>query len=365
MYGIPATCVSDNGGQFDSEEFSQKWQFTHVTSSPTYPQSNGKAEQAVKSAKQQLKKAKKSGSDPYLAVLACRNTPTQGFSTSAAQRLMSRRTNTLLPATEMLLQPAVPAKAMEEMNRNKTRQASYYNQHARDLPELEVGDIVRFIPPSRDRSSRQEQIKAPVRARMGSRLYVIVTEDGREFRRNRKHPRKTTERFRSILAANNAASTVAANSAAPTVTANSAAPTVAANQAASTVAANQAASTVAVNQAASTVAANQAASTVAANQAASTVAANQAASTVAANQAASTMAANQAAPTVAVTQAASTVTPDEAVGDGSTADANSDRETVEANRGGDEVDADSIGAMSTKSGRTVRPPAHLQDYICS
>ena len=250
----------------------------------------------------------------------------------------------------MLLQPAVPAKAMEEMNRNKTRQASYYNQHARDLPELEVGDIVRFIPPSLDRSSRQEQIKAPVRARMGSRLYVIVTEDGREFRRNRKHPRKTTERFRSILAANNAASTVAANSAAPTVTANSAAPTVAANQAASTVAANQAAPTVA---------ANQAASTVAANQAAPTVAANQAASTVAANQAASTMAANQAASTVAVTQAASTVTPDEAVGDGSTADANSDRETVEANRGGDEVDADSSGAMSTKSGRTVRPPSTL------
>ena len=85
---------------------------------------------------------------------------------------MSRRTKTPLPTTEMLLQPAVPTTAMEEMSRNKTR------QHARDLLELQVGDMVRFIPPSCDQSSRQEQIKAAVRARHASRSYVIVTEDG-------------------------------------------------------------------------------------------------------------------------------------------------------------------------------------------
>ena len=118
----------------------------------------------------------------------------------------------------LLLQLAVPATAMEEMSRNKTRQASYYNQHARDLPELQVGDIVRFIPPGRDRSSSQEQIKATVRARHASRSYVTVMEDGREFRRSRKHLRKTTEQFQFTVAANNVASTVTANSEAPTVT---------------------------------------------------------------------------------------------------------------------------------------------------
>ena len=153
-----------------------------------------------------------------MAILAYRNTPTQGFSTSPAQWLMSRRTKTLLQTTEMLLQLAVPATAMEEMSRNKTRQASYYNQHARDLPELQVGDIVRFIPPGRDRSSSQEQIKATVRARHASRSYVTVMEDGREFRRSRKHLRKTTEQFQFTVAANNVASTVTANSEAPTVT---------------------------------------------------------------------------------------------------------------------------------------------------
>ena len=82
--------------QFSSDKFkafSHKWQFEHTTSSPGYPQSNGKAEQAVKEAKKLMKKTKKAGTDPYLALLAQRKTPTQGLD-SSPQRLMSRRTKT-------------------------------------------------------------------------------------------------------------------------------------------------------------------------------------------------------------------------------------------------------------------------------
>ena len=53
-HGIPKVVVSDNGPQFASETFrlfAEKWNFTHVTSSPGYPQSNGKAESAVKAVK--------------------------------------------------------------------------------------------------------------------------------------------------------------------------------------------------------------------------------------------------------------------------------------------------------------------------
>ncbi|CAC5416292.1 unnamed protein product [Mytilus coruscus] len=52
-YGIPDTVISDNGLQFSCNEFAKfatEWEFDHKTSSPTYPQSNGEAEQAVKSA---------------------------------------------------------------------------------------------------------------------------------------------------------------------------------------------------------------------------------------------------------------------------------------------------------------------------
>ena len=50
-FGVPDTVITDNGPQFASQEFSsfaRVWGFVHTTSSPYYPQSNGKAENAVK-----------------------------------------------------------------------------------------------------------------------------------------------------------------------------------------------------------------------------------------------------------------------------------------------------------------------------
>ena len=64
-----------------------KWQFENKTSSPGYPQSKGKAEQAAKAAKTLMKKAKKAGTDPYLSLLSHRNTATQGLDSSPVQRL--------------------------------------------------------------------------------------------------------------------------------------------------------------------------------------------------------------------------------------------------------------------------------------
>ena len=61
-----------------------------VTTSPRYPKSNGKAENAVGAAKRLMKKAKKNSSDAYLALLEYWNTPTKGLDASPAQRLMNR-----------------------------------------------------------------------------------------------------------------------------------------------------------------------------------------------------------------------------------------------------------------------------------
>ena len=50
-YGVPDVLISENGPQFASDEFAKftrNWKFGHITSSPPYLQSNGKAENAVK-----------------------------------------------------------------------------------------------------------------------------------------------------------------------------------------------------------------------------------------------------------------------------------------------------------------------------
>lgn len=72
--------ISDNDPWYSSQEFkrySKEWEFERITS--TYLQGNGKAESAVKTAKRLEGKAMHAKSDPYLAILAHRNTPAQGF----------------------------------------------------------------------------------------------------------------------------------------------------------------------------------------------------------------------------------------------------------------------------------------------
>ena len=97
-HGIPSECVSDNGPQFDSSEyrsFAREYGFTPVKSSPYYSQGNGKAELAVKVAKNILKKS--DNEDSYLALLAYRNTPQQGYVYSPAERLMARKLKDIIP----------------------------------------------------------------------------------------------------------------------------------------------------------------------------------------------------------------------------------------------------------------------------
>ena len=57
-HGIPETICSDNGPQYSAQEFAEfatAYNFSHVTSSPHFPQSNGHAERAVQTVKELLK----------------------------------------------------------------------------------------------------------------------------------------------------------------------------------------------------------------------------------------------------------------------------------------------------------------------
>ena len=71
-YGVPDTVITDNGPQFASQEFSsfaRVWGFVHTTSSPYYPQSNRKVENAVKTIKRLFSNCQESGQSEFQALL--------------------------------------------------------------------------------------------------------------------------------------------------------------------------------------------------------------------------------------------------------------------------------------------------------
>ena len=190
-HGIPDEVVSDNGPPYNSHEFrafAELYHFDHTTSSPGYAQSNGKAESAVKIAKKLMIKAREAGTDPYLALLNYRNTPTEGMDSSPAQRLFGRRTKTTLPTVKALLMPKTVTNTVEKLGDKRKKQANYYNRKAKQLPAFKDGDVV-CMQPAKYKSRWQ---KATVQRQANIRSYDVVTDYGTVYRRNRRQLRRTT-----------------------------------------------------------------------------------------------------------------------------------------------------------------------------
>lgn len=190
-HGIPDEFFSDNGPPFDSIEFrdfAKQYEFIANTSSPHYPQSNGRVENAVKTAKRLLKKSKEGGNDFYQSLLDWRNTPTEGIGSSPAQRIFGRRTRTSIPTAPSLLQPEIPHGARDKMLKRKEIQTKFYNRNTKELPQLQPGDKVHV-----QTDNKSKWYKAKVQEQVDIRSYNIRTEDGRVYRRNRRHLRKSVQ----------------------------------------------------------------------------------------------------------------------------------------------------------------------------
>ncbi len=168
-------------------QFSQTYDFEHIPSSPTFPQSNDMAEKAVQIAKNLLTKCLQSNSDPYLALLELRNTPRDTTIGSPTQRLFSRRTRSLLPVTDSLLKPRVidPSIVQQRLKEYKSSQKMFYDRGARLLPELSEGQHVRL-------QTATGWKPANVVNKLENRSY-IVNYGGRLYRRNRRHLLNTKE----------------------------------------------------------------------------------------------------------------------------------------------------------------------------
>ena len=184
-HGIPDTLVTDNGPQFTSQEFKQfthSWEFVHVSSSLHHNKSNGKVEAAVKVVKSLLKKALKDSKDPWLALLDQRNTPTESLGSSPVQRLMSRRTGTLLSTATNLLYPNVPENVDQLLKLKRQKAKFCHDRSSRILPEIEIIQDVRVAPLQKnDVWERGTCIE-----KLSDKSYVVQTDaDSHLVRRNR------------------------------------------------------------------------------------------------------------------------------------------------------------------------------------
>ena len=182
-HGIPDVLITDNGPQYASQEFkdfAQEWEFKHISSSPYHSRSNGKAESAVKIVKSLLKKAMADNKDPWLALLDYHNTPTAGMKSSPCQRLMSRRTRTLLPVSSNLLFPEVIDGVSDSLEFKRQKAKSYFDKNAKPLPELYIGEEVRV-------SDKKRKTWQPGKCleQLSDRSY-LVQSDGDVIRRNRE-----------------------------------------------------------------------------------------------------------------------------------------------------------------------------------
>lgn len=130
--------MTDNAAYLTSrefQEFAHTWDFSHVTSSPHYPQSNGLAERAVRLAKHLLEKYARDGTDVYVALFNLRNTTRDG---------VSRRTKTLIPMAKAMYVPKVQTQVQVALTQARQRNKAHYDKSATRLQPLQAGNTVRM-----------------------------------------------------------------------------------------------------------------------------------------------------------------------------------------------------------------------------
>ena len=165
--------------------------FEHLTSSPGNSKANGKAEAAVKVAKDLIRKTIKTKGNLNMALLDHRNTPTSGHDTNAAERFFNRRTRTLLPMTNKLLtqQHNSYETTRNAIQQQQKKQQGYFTRHAHDLPILQQGQSVRIQPFV---NNKKVWKKGTVLRKLDSRSDEIEA-DNTIYHRNHVHLKKVDE----------------------------------------------------------------------------------------------------------------------------------------------------------------------------
>ena len=96
---------------------------------------------------------------------------------------MGRRTRTLLPTSNQLLIPkTIKPKIVQSQLKQQSRQRHYYDQHTKQLSELNKGDKVKI-----QTANGKWRSATITKVTNAPRSYIVTTLEGSTYRRNRRH----------------------------------------------------------------------------------------------------------------------------------------------------------------------------------
>ena len=208
-FGVPVEVSSDGGPEFTADEtqaFFERWGIRHRISSVGFPQSNGRAELAVKTAKRLLEdnvdaNGKLDNDKMVRALLTHRNTPDAGCKLSPAQILLGRPLRDTLPYLNKDIMafnnPRVNPqwrdawKAKEEALKERyVKTLESLNEHARPLPPLRQGNHV-MVQNQRGRFPKKwDHSGLVVETKPNDQYVVKLAGSGRLTLRNRRFLRQ-------------------------------------------------------------------------------------------------------------------------------------------------------------------------------
>ena len=199
IYGCPKELSTDGGPPFtshDVQSFLRTWGVRSRISSAYYPQSNGRAELAVKTAKRILfdnvgPHGNINNDRVARALLQHRNTPLQDIGLSPAQLLYGRTLRDCIP-TKAEANKIRPEWRMVAEDRERALakrniiNIERFNEHTRILPELHVGDIVAVQNQTGPRPNKWEKTGTIVEKQDHRQYVVRMDGSGRCTLRNRR-----------------------------------------------------------------------------------------------------------------------------------------------------------------------------------
>ena len=197
-YGAPDEISSDGGPQLTANKFNDflvSWDVEHRTSSVSYPQSNGRAELGVKTAKRIIhNNVSPNGSldndQAARAILQYRNTPLTDINLSPAQILLHRQLRDSIPENPSHYEPhkdwVISAKERESaLAKRNQKLVEKYDASTRSLPPLCVG--MRVVIQSDEINKKKWLKSGKIVEVLENRQYRIrMDSSGRITLRNRR-----------------------------------------------------------------------------------------------------------------------------------------------------------------------------------